>query len=110
MQFLIEVIKGLLTFAAACVGLGFIYLVYIIARETGWLVRQDNRRKYMEKQKPCEYCKIPGKNIAVIEYGEQTLFVEVSGAYLRIFDDDMPGLIETMEISYCPKCGRLLRK
>lgn len=105
MQFLIEVIKGLLTFAAVCVGLGFLYLVYIIAREVGWQVRQENRRK-----QPCEYCKIPGRNIAVIENGEQTLFVEVSGAYLRIFDDETPGLLETMEISYCPKYGRLLRE
>ena len=32
MLFLIEVIKGLLTFAAVCVGLGIMYLVFIIAR------------------------------------------------------------------------------
>ena len=44
MLFLIEVIKGLLAFAAVCVGLG------IIAREVGWAVKQENRRKYREKQ------------------------------------------------------------
>lgn len=50
MLFLIEVIKGLLTFAAVCVGLGIMYLVFIIAREVGWLIRQENRKQYREKQ------------------------------------------------------------
>ena len=50
MLFLIEVIKGLMTFAAVCVGLGIMYLVFIIAREVGWAVKQENRRKYREKQ------------------------------------------------------------
>lgn len=50
MLFLIEVIKGLLMFAAVCVGLGIMYLVFIIAREVGWVVKQENRRKYKEKQ------------------------------------------------------------
>ena len=39
-----------LTFAAVCVGLGIMYLVFIIAREVGWAVKQENRRKYREKQ------------------------------------------------------------
>lgn len=50
MLFLIEVIKGLLTFVAVCVGLGIMYLVFIIAREVGWLIRQENRKQYREKQ------------------------------------------------------------
>ena len=53
MLFLIEVIKGLLTFAAVCVGLGIMYLVFIIASEVGWVVKQENRRKYRTKQKQC---------------------------------------------------------
>ena len=31
-------------------GLGIMYLVLIIAREVGWAVKQENRRKYREKQ------------------------------------------------------------
>lgn len=50
MLFLIEVIKGLLMIAAVCVGLGIMYLVFIIVREVGWVVKQENRRKYREKQ------------------------------------------------------------
>ena len=56
MLFLIEVIKGLLTFAAVCVGLGIMYLVFIIASEVGWVVKQENRRKYRTKQKQCGFC------------------------------------------------------
>lgn len=50
MAFLIDIIKGLLAFAAVCVGLGIMYLVFIIAREVGWAVKQENRRKYREKK------------------------------------------------------------
>lgn len=51
MAFLIDIIKGLLAFAAVCVGLGVVYIVFIIAREVGWLIRQENRKQYKEKQK-----------------------------------------------------------
>lgn len=50
MAFLIDIIKGLMTFAAVCVDLGIVYLVFIIAREVGWAVKQENRRKHREKQ------------------------------------------------------------
>ena len=51
MLFLIEVIKGLLMLVAFCVGLGIMYLVFIIVREVGWVVKQENRKKYRAKQK-----------------------------------------------------------
>ncbi len=50
MLFLIDIIKGLLTFAAVCVGLGIMYIVFVIVREVGWIVRQENRKQYREKQ------------------------------------------------------------
>jgi len=51
MAFLIELLKGLGIFIAACVGLGVLYIVFIIAREVGWMVQQENRKQYEEKQK-----------------------------------------------------------
>lgn len=50
MAFLIEIIKGLAAFAAVCVGLGIMYIVFVIAREVGWLIKQENRKQYREKQ------------------------------------------------------------
>lgn len=50
MAFLIDIAKGLLAFAAICVGLGVAYIVFIIAREIGWLIKQENRKQYKEKQ------------------------------------------------------------
>ena len=46
--FLIETAKALLTFIAVCVGLGVLYLV---VREVGWIVKQENRRKYEQEGK-----------------------------------------------------------
>ena len=54
MAFLIEVIKGLLMFIAVCVGLGVLYIVFIIAREGGWMIQQENRKQYEAKQKEGE--------------------------------------------------------
>lgn len=50
MAFLIDIIKGLVAFAAVCVGLGLAWLVFVIVREVGWLIKQENRKQYREKQ------------------------------------------------------------
>ena len=50
MAFLIEVIKGLVIFIAVCVGLGVLYIVFIVSREVGWLIKQENRKQYKEKE------------------------------------------------------------
>ena len=44
MAFLIDIIKGLAAFAAVCVGLGLAWLVFVIVREVGWLIRSEERR------------------------------------------------------------------
>lgn len=49
--FLIETAKTLLTFIAVCVGLGVLYLVFVVVREVGWIVKQENRRKYEQEGK-----------------------------------------------------------
>ena len=49
--FLIEVVKALVTFFAVCVGLGILYLVFVITREVGWLIKQENRKKYEQEDK-----------------------------------------------------------
>ena len=113
MLFLIDVIKGLLTFAAVCVGLGIMYLVFIIAREVDWVIKQENRKQYRAKQKQCGFCGPAGEYIAVIAPGgcfEHGLYIRVSGAYLQIYDGEYPGFIDNIEINFCPKCGRMLRE
>ena len=69
MAFLIDITKGLLAFAAVCVGLGIMYLVFIITREVGWVVKQENRKQYRAKQKQCGFCGPAGEYIAVIAPG-----------------------------------------
>lgn len=49
--FLIETAKALLTLIAVCVGLGVLYLVFVVVREVGWIVKQENRRKYEQEGK-----------------------------------------------------------
>lgn len=50
MTFLIEVIKALIIFIAVCAGLAMLYIVFIIAREVGWMIKQENRKQYAEKK------------------------------------------------------------
>lgn len=114
MTFLIDIIKGLLAFGAICIGLGIVYIVFIIAREVGWMIRQENRKQYIKKQNPCDFCgPAGGSYIAVFEAGqlsENRLFIRVCGGYLQMFDEEYPGFIDNIEINYCPKCGRILRE
>lgn len=49
--FLIEVVKALVTFFAVCVGLGILYLVFVVVREVGWEVRRQNREKHEQEGK-----------------------------------------------------------
>jgi len=75
--------------------------------------KQENRKQYREKQKQCGFCGPAGSDIAVIapcDHFEYGLYIRVSGAYLQIYDGDYPGFIDNIEINYCPKCGRMLRK
>lgn len=48
--FLIDVIKGLLIFTAICMGLGIAWVAFVVFREVGWLIKQENRKQYKEKQ------------------------------------------------------------
>lgn len=49
--FLIDVVKALVTFFAVCVGLGILYLVFVVVREVGWEVRRQNREKHEQEDK-----------------------------------------------------------
>ena len=49
--FLIEVVKALVTFFAVCVGLGILYLVFVVVREVGWEVRRQNSEKHEQEDK-----------------------------------------------------------
>lgn len=53
--FLIEVVKALVTFFAVCVGLGILYLVFVVVREVGWEVRRQNREKAIKRTKNLAY-------------------------------------------------------
>lgn len=57
----------------------------------------------------CEYCKIPGKTLDVIET-EERIFVNLAGAYIQIFDEEYPGFIHNIPIRFCPMCARELRE
>jgi hypothetical protein len=54
MAFLIEVVKSLVAFIAVCIGIGALYLVFVVVREVGWLIKQENRKQYKEKQEEKE--------------------------------------------------------
>lgn len=58
----------------------------------------------------CEYCKTPGKTLAVIEAADPRIFILIQGAYLQIFNEDYPGFIENIKIKRCPMCGRNLEE
>lgn len=49
--FLIEIVKAIITFFAVCVGLGILFLVYVVVREAAWVVKHENRKKYEQEGK-----------------------------------------------------------
>lgn len=57
----------------------------------------------------CEYCKTPGKTLDVIETADR-IFVNISGKYIQIFNEEYPGFIHNIPIRFCPMCGRELGK
>ncbi len=112
-QILIEFAKAVVKIVLTCILLGVAWIVFIIAREVGWRVKQENRKQYRVKQKQCGFCGPAGRYILVVApdgYFEHGLYVTISGAYLQIYDGDHPGFIDNIEINYCPKCGRMLRE
>ena len=36
---------------AVCVGLGILFLVYVVVREAAWVVKHENRKKYEQEDK-----------------------------------------------------------
>lgn len=58
----------------------------------------------------CEYCKTPGKTLAVIEEADPRIFISIQGAYLQIFNEDYPGFVENIKIKCCPMRGRNLEE
>ena len=57
----------------------------------------------------CEYCKTPGKTLDVIET-DNRIFVNLTGAYIQIFDEEYPGFVHNIPIRFCPMCGRKFRE
>lgn len=56
----------------------------------------------------CEYCKIVPETLGIVENSESRIFVNVSGSFLQIFDEEYPGFVDNIPIKYCPMCGRKL--
>ena len=48
--FLISVAKALICFVASCIGLGVLMLVWVVIREAAWVVKHENRKKYIEQE------------------------------------------------------------
>lgn len=57
----------------------------------------------------CEYCKVPGKILDVIETADR-IIVNLAGSCIQIFDEEYPGFIHNIPIRFCPMCGQELRK
>ena len=48
--FLISVAKALIGFVAICIGLGVLMLVWVVVREAAWVIKHENRKKYIEQE------------------------------------------------------------
>ena len=48
--FLISVAKALICFVAIYIGLGVLMLVWVVVREAAWVVKHENRKKYIEQE------------------------------------------------------------
>lgn len=48
--FLISVAKALICFVAICIGLSVLMLVWVVVREAAWVVKHENRKKYIEQE------------------------------------------------------------
>lgn len=56
----------------------------------------------------CKYCKEVPETLGMVENPDNRVFVNVSGSYLQIFDEEYPGFVDNIPIKYCPMCGRKL--
>ena len=76
----------------------------------GTLCKHTTNPNYAKK---CAYCDNPGQYLAVVDcptaFSEARIFLNVSGGYLQIFDENYPGMSESIAINNCPMCGRLLK-
>ena len=48
--FVISVAKALICFVAICIVLGVLMLVWVVVREAAWVVKHENRKKYIEQE------------------------------------------------------------
>jgi len=56
----------------------------------------------------CKYCKEVAETLGIVKNPDNRVFVNVSGGYLQIFDEEYPGFVDNIPIKYCPMCGRKL--
>ena len=47
---MISVAKALICFVAICIGLSVLMLVWVVVREAAWVVKHENRKKYIEQE------------------------------------------------------------
>ena len=55
----------------------------------------------------CDYCDAM-RTVHRWDMGDATVFIDICGDDVRIYDDEMPGMFESFKIHFCPICGRRL--
>lgn len=112
LNYLIEAVKGIAGFVVLCICLFAVYLVFVVVKETGWRIKQENRKWHREEKTPCDYCGEQRKKIemeAVWARPSEMERIEIWGNYLwkknRYFTN-----VEKAKIYYCPMCGRMLKE
>lgn len=65
----------------------------------------------------CDYCNMIGKRLLTVEMGEfetgekKEMYVEICGGLIRAYDNDYQNSsIDSIQINFCPMCGRKLRE
>lgn len=56
----------------------------------------------------CKYCTNVEETLGMMD-GDNPVVIRQSGAYLQVFDYAYPGMITSIPINHCCKCGRRLR-
>lgn len=72
LDYLIEAAKGITGFVVLCICLFVAYLVFVIAKEIGWRIKQENRKQHREEKTPCDYC------------GEQKKKIKMEAVWARL--------------------------
>lgn len=58
----------------------------------------------------CDYCQYPKPLIVYNDGDDKQIFVDISAGFLRVFDNELPGMFAEEKINFCPNCGADMRE